>query len=589
MRGREHGHEVTFHVHIDMTAFDCGTTWLSTNLSEAWLRKPLGKALIEPLLRSITSSQGAEMVATKLTLENVRDVLVNEQPVAMSQIANSFGQPGDVVRVTVRLSRESRSVQCPVPYFPDISATHIVLSLLCVALIFVVGITLRRASSRAPDVQAETAQDESSCNMTSLDGPLTPTPQLVSQLAASSEPILIRQGIVGWQGLLSGLQEDHKAFPLKIARDKFRVNHASPAAYQTSLGEFSSGLRSGSIFKQDYVFNRVDNTTISSIIPELSELFALVSCSLSHDYCKLAPEAAHGTTHLAYGGDGSSNGWHSHGIALNVVLAGEKHWLVRNPSTGTLWSCWQTAGDIVWVPDNFPHSILDNRGVEVVALATQFVRPDMPALAQAAYAGLSAEVRALLRAGVAVDQKDGHGSRALHACANEGHAEIAAMLLDAGASAAKVDAREVPPLHLASRNGHTDIVRLLLKAKAPIDATRQADGSTALHNAAAIGHSEIVRVLIAAGAKVDARTSTGETALQLARQGIHHREVVLILQNAEAQILSSTVGWLEVKLPEQALWNSISRYYRHSFLPVLTFKNEIAGLGDPVTMEHIFR
>ena len=490
----------------------------------------------------------------------------------------------------------SVSVQYPVRYFPDISATHIVLSLLCVALIFVVGVDLRRAPRRAPDKQAETAQRvtfhkprTNSCNMTALDGPSTSTPQLVSQLAASSEPILIRQGMAGWQGLLSSLQEDHKAFPLKVARDKFRVNHASPAAYQTSLGEYSSGLRNGSISKQDYVFNRVDNTTMASNTPELSELFSRVACSLSHDYCKLAPEAAHGTTHLAYGGDGSSNGWHSHGMALNVVLAGEKHWLVRNPSTGTLWSCWQTAGDLVWVPDNFPHSVLANRGVEVVALATQFVRPDMPALAQAAYAGLAAEVRALLRAGVAVDQKDGHGSRALHACANEGHAEIAAMLLDAGASAAKVDAREVPPLHLASRCGHTEIVGLLLQAKAPVDATRQADGSTALHNAAAMGHSETVRVLMAAGAKVDAKTSTGETALHLARQGFHHREVVRMLEKAEAQILSSTVGWLEVKLPEQALWKSISRYYRHAVLPVLTFANQIGGLGDPVTMEDIFR
>ena len=90
--------------------------------------------------------------------------------------------------------------------------------------------------------------------------------------------------------------------------------------------------------------------------------------------------AARGSTNLVYGGDGSANARHSHGIALNGLLAGQKQWHVERPSSGMAWTCWQDTGDIVWVPDNLPHQILVNRGVEVVALATQFVRPDMPAL-----------------------------------------------------------------------------------------------------------------------------------------------------------------------------------------------------------------
>jgi len=52
---------------------------------------------------------------------------------------------------------------------------------------------------------------------------------------------------------------------------------------------------------------------------------------------------------------------------------------------------------------------------------------------------------------------------------------------------------------------------------------------------------------------------------------------------------SSEECWAQVVLPEQALWTGIRSYHRHPKLPVLTFANEQAGLGDPDTLADIGR
>lgn len=577
------GGAVEFRVHIDLAALGRESITLSTHLSPAWLKKPLDEALVGPLLKS------PRLASLRLTLAHVHAVLVEEQPAALSARAAAFVRgDGGVMRVLVRLGRPSAGALM-LAHFSRVACLQqglgLLLALLCAA---VAGAF---ANSSTPSRVGERA---STCDMATLDGPSTPLPQLASRLAASSEPIIVRQGMAGWQGSLSRLLDEHAAFPLRVARGAVKVNDDSAAAFSTSLADYSAGLRSGSYSAREYVFNQVENSSMASAMPELRDLFSHVACLQRGDYCELAPAAALGTTNLAYGGDGSSNGWHAHGTALNGLLSGEKLWGVRNLSAGKAWTCWQAVGDLVWVPDGLEHAVLANRGVEVLALATQFVRPGMPALAQATFAGLAAEVRALLEAGSAADQPDGHGSRALHAAANEGRAEIAAMLLAAGASPAKVGPSEVPPLHLASHRGHAGVVRLLLEAGAPVDATRQVDGSTALHSAAATGRAEVVRALVAAGAAVGAKTLAGETALQHARTGREqgHADAAEILQSAANERHRATVsslGWREVQLPEQALWRGIPGYYRHAVYPVLTFRNEMGGLGDPLTMDEIYR
>ena len=93
-----------------------------------------------------------------------------------------------------------------------------------------------------------------------------------------------------WQAQdLSRLIQKHAAFPLKVARGQRLTNNAATSSYVTSLAGFSHGLRNGSISARDYVFNRIDNTSIAVDMPDLGGLFAKVACRLVKSYCALAP------------------------------------------------------------------------------------------------------------------------------------------------------------------------------------------------------------------------------------------------------------------------------------------------------------
>jgi len=368
--------------------------------------------------------------------------------------------------------------------------------------------------------------------MTSLVAGAAGLESLVPHLARAEAPVIIRSGMANWDASLPHLLERHSKFRLKVSRSEQLTNGESREAYRTSLAEFSRGLQSGAISAEDYVFNSVGNR---SMAPELGDLFARANCLLQHEYCSLAPRAARGNLNLIYGGHGSANGWHSHGPALNGLLAGAKLWAIVHPDLGTRWDCWQTPGDLIWVPDGLPHAIHENRGVEVVALATQMIRPGMPPLAHAAFSGLAAEVQALLDAGAPVDTADAHGSRPLHAAAFKGHRDVAATLLKAGAVPARIDARESPPLHLATLHGHLSVAKQLLRAGAPVD-DFDSGGSTALHAAAATGQAAIVRLLLAHRADASLRSRAGGTALVMALAGgsPRHREAAEALRAAGA-------------------------------------------------------
>jgi ankyrin repeat protein len=62
------------------------------------------------------------------------------------------------------------------------------------------------------------------------------------------------------------------------------------------------------------------------------------------------------------------------------------------------------------------------------------------------------------------------------------------------------------------------VVSALLNAKADVQATDTASGSTALMYASAFGHLSIVRMLVEAGAQLSARDGNGHTALSIAEQ-----------------------------------------------------------------------
>jgi ankyrin len=107
----------------------------------------------------------------------------------------------------------------------------------------------------------------------------------------------------------------------------------------------------------------------------------------------------------------------------------------------------------VWVPDGLLHGVR-NRGEQVVALATQFVRAGGSALHSAAREGLEADVRALLRGGAPVDAASENGVTPIFTAAKEGRTEVVRLLLAAGARLGAAVSGGLAVLHLAAQEGH---------------------------------------------------------------------------------------------------------------------------------------
>ena len=183
-------------------------------------------------------------------------------------------------------------------------------------------------------------------------------------------------------------------------------------------------------------------------------------------------------------------------------------------------------------------SVVDGAAVEGVD-QTVLAEPD-PAerhelrddLLDAARAGDTEAVRALLRSGAQVNAARGDGITALHLAAEHGHAAAARELLDVGAA---VDPGtrigRYTPLHLAARGGHADVVSLLLEAGADPLAPTTNSRATALHlAAAAVRGQEAVAALLAHGADPNAReASAGQTPLIFAAAANRAEAIAVLL------------------------------------------------------------
>ena len=156
-------------------------------------------------------------------------------------------------------------------------------------------------------------------------------------------------------------------------------------------------------------------------------------------------------------------------------------------------------------------------------------------LLEAARAGDTAAVRALLRQGTDVDARAVDGATALHWAAHRDDLAAAALLIRAGANAGATNRYGVAPLALACLNGSAAMVELLLAAGADPNAT-QPGGETALMTAARTGRVEAVQVLLASDADPNARESSkGQTALMWAAAE-DNADVVRALVEAGADI-----------------------------------------------------
>ena len=366
------------------------------------------------------------------------------------------------------------------------------------------------------------------CNMRIIEATAVSTDELAAELAASSVPIVVRDR-ADWQqsSSFANLLEYHSFIQLKVVRNEKVTNNFQQTAYTTSVGEWAQLVRSGGAPRGDYVFSNVDNTSLATAMPDLCDFFAMVACRWKPELCK-APRAARGTMSLIFGGDGSANGFHEHGPALNSLLAGHKDWKVTRGDKK--WMCTQGVGDLVWVPNGLRHST-KNRGREVVALTTLFDDPATSALHEAAKKGLVPEVQALLKAGAAREYRDSADYTALHAAAKLGQAEAVKALCDGGVSVnAKGD--DVTALHHAAFYGHPATVQALLDAGAAVGASNS-EGHTPLHYAAANGHEEVARLLLVAGAPAGAMGADGASAFAFAANN-GHVETARVLLKATA-------------------------------------------------------
>ena len=163
-------------------------------------------------------------------------------------------------------------------------------------------------------------------------------------------------------------------------------------------------------------------------------------------------------------------------------------------------------------------------------------------VADAAQAGDTESVRALLKDGVDVNAAQGDGTTALHWAALANDVDLAETLLYAGANVkAATRLGAYTPLVLAARSGSAAIVETLLAAGADVnDATTS--GSTALMLASASGSTDAVRLLLEQGADVDARElSGGQTALMFAAASKRHAVIDLLVENGADPGLTTEV------------------------------------------------
>jgi ankyrin repeat protein len=178
--------------------------------------------------------------------------------------------------------------------------------------------------------------------------------------------------------------------------------------------------------------------------------------------------------------------------------------------------------------------------------------PATTALADAARAGDTDAIRALLARTADVDAPGTDGTPALHWLVRRGDIALAGQLLDAGADPNRASRYGVRPLYLAAFNGDEDMIHLLVSAGADPNAPGTM-GETMLMAAVGSGDVAAVRALLALGADVDARDAHYEqTALMLAaRDG--RADIARALIDAGAAVAARTrVG----KEPDWILPNS---------------------------------
>lgn len=129
------------------------------------------------------------------------------------------------------------------------------------------------------------------------------------------------------------------------------------------------------------------------------------------------------------------------------------------------------------------------------------------ALLDAAYAGDTGRVAALIKSGADVRAANEFGATPMAEAAKRADTAVLRLLLQAGADVESTNADGETALMLVARTGNVEAAKLLLKAGAKVDAREQWGGQTALIWAAAQNQPAMIRLLAAKGANVNARSA----------------------------------------------------------------------------------
>ena len=167
---------------------------------------------------------------------------------------------------------------------------------------------------------------------------------------------------------------------------------------------------------------------------------------------------------------------------------------------------------------------------------------DEVALVEAAEAGDTRAVHALLMKGVDSNARVPDGTTALHWAVHNDDLEMASGLIRAGANANAANRYGATPLLLACTNGNASIVETLLEAGA--NPNTFSAGETALMTAARTGSVDAVRVLLDSGADPHLQGALrGQTALMAAGAEQHDAVVRMLLEHNTDVHVRSTGGF----------------------------------------------
>ena len=162
-------------------------------------------------------------------------------------------------------------------------------------------------------------------------------------------------------------------------------------------------------------------------------------------------------------------------------------------------------------------------------------------LSVAAVQGHLSMVKLLVKRRASVNQKEHHGSTALHFACQSGFVDVAVFLLDHGANIHAITRKGGTPLYGACQNGHVELVEVLAERGAVIDAPTS-QGATPLVIAAQNGHDDVVECLIELGADVNHVPDSAMPALHAACSNAHLSTAKLLVAKGADPFLLTLVG-----------------------------------------------